>query len=42
MRQRLEELGWRTQPGSLNKGDSGDPVETPHFKPPGVAHLRFW
>ncbi len=27
MRRRLEELNWRTQPGSLNHGDHGEGVE---------------
>ncbi len=36
MRQRLEELNWRTQPRSLNNGGSGVPVEASDSKPPKV------
>ena len=36
MRQRLEELSWRTQRRSLNNEDSGEPVEASDSKPPKV------
>ena len=33
MRQRLEELNWRTQPRSVNNGDHGEAVEDWDSKP---------
>ena len=33
MRKRLEELNWRTQPGSLNHGDHGEGVEVSDSNP---------
>jgi hypothetical protein len=37
MRRRLEELNWRTQPGSLNNGDHGAVVRVFDSKPDEVA-----
>ena len=37
MRERLEELNWRTQPQSLNHGDHGDLVEISNSEPGAVA-----
>lgn len=37
MRKRLEELNWRTQPGSLNHGDHGEVVEVLNSKPGDFA-----
>jgi len=37
MRKRLEELNWRTQPGSLNNGDHGEVVRVFDSKPGEVV-----
>ena len=37
MRQRLEELNWRTQPHSVNNGDHGEAVEDWDSKPSEIV-----
>jgi hypothetical protein len=37
MRQRLEELNWRTQPHSVNNGDHGEEVEDWDSKPSEIV-----